>query len=158
PSPNTKPEAPTSTAAATKPPSTSTSSPPPTLDTNTPDTNYTALGLALRQRRRAVLRAADVAQHGGLVRPVTLRPCASGRLTHEHAGDEFTGLSRALLGGGAAATLTALWNVNQHSSGELLRETYRRWQAGAPLWRALWAAQRAFLADETRPWLQHPYH
>ncbi|MFD0207050.1 MULTISPECIES: CHAT domain-containing protein [Saccharothrix] len=114
--------------------------------------------LGLRQRRRAVLRAADVAQHREPVRLVTLRACASGRLAPEHAGDEFSGLSRALLGAGAAATLTALWNVDQHSSGELLRETYRGWQSGLPLWRALWLAQRAFLTDETRPWLAHPYH
>jgi Insertion element 4 transposase N-terminal len=45
-SPNTRPEAPTSTGAATKPPSRSTSSPHQDLDTPRPDLNYRALGLA----------------------------------------------------------------------------------------------------------------
>jgi Insertion element 4 transposase N-terminal/Transposase DDE domain len=44
-SPNTRPEVPTSTGAATKPPSTSTSSLQPDLDTRRPDVNYVALAL-----------------------------------------------------------------------------------------------------------------
>jgi tetratricopeptide (TPR) repeat protein len=114
--------------------------------------------LSVEQRRRTVLRAGDLAAARVAVRLLTLRACSSGWHAPEHAGDEFTGLTRALLRAGAAATVAALWHVDRHSSGELLRALYRTWHGGEPLWRALWQAQRAMMDDTTSPWLNHPYH
>jgi tetratricopeptide (TPR) repeat protein len=110
------------------------------------------------RRRQVVLRARDLAEVRMRVRLLTLRACSSGWHAAEHAGDEFSGLTRALLRAGAAATISALWNVDQDSSGELLREFYRSWRDGVPLWRAMWRAQRTMMEDPDRPWLRHPYH
>ncbi|MEU8816710.1 CHAT domain-containing tetratricopeptide repeat protein [Actinoplanes sp. NPDC048796] len=113
--------------------------------------------LSISQRRATVLRAEDLAVALTSVRLLTLRACSSAWQSGDHRGDEFTGLNRALLRGGAAATLASLWNVDQHSSAEFLGWVYAGWRAGEPLWRALGEAQRRALADP-RTWMRHPYH
>lgn len=60
-------------------------------------------------------------------RLLTLRAGSSGWHAAEHAGDEFVGLTRALLRAGASGTISALWNVDRDSSGALLRGFYRSW-------------------------------
>jgi CHAT domain-containing protein len=114
--------------------------------------------LSIRKRRRSVLRAEDIADARVALRLVTLRACASGQVAAQHAGDEFTGLARSLLRAGAASTVTALWNVDQESSGRLHELMYRHWLGGEPLWRALWLAQRSLMDDATRPAWNHRYH
>jgi tetratricopeptide (TPR) repeat protein len=114
--------------------------------------------LSIVGRRAVVLRAEDLAVALPAVRLLTLRACSSAWQSSDHRGDEFTGLNRALLRGGAAATLAALWNVDQHSSAEFLRWVYERWRGGVPLWVAVWDAQRRALADADRTWMRHPYH
>ena len=90
-------------------------------------------------------------------RLVTLRACSTGLQTMRHAGDEFDGLTRALLEAGAHSALVSLWNVDQQSSRELLARFYAHWTNGAGAAHALAVAQRELL-DLGDPVLAHPYH
>jgi tetratricopeptide (TPR) repeat protein len=114
--------------------------------------------MSIYQRRRVLLRAADLAGQQISVRLLTLRACSGGWQSADNAGDEATGIARAMLEAGAAATVSALWNVDQRSSAVLLRELYSRWRAGAPLWRAMWDAQQSVQSDADQPWHNHEYH
>lgn len=114
--------------------------------------------MSIVQRHEAVLRAQDLAAAQMSVRLLTMRACSSAWQVAEHAGDEFSGLNRALLRAGVAATISALWNVDQHSSADLLRDLYRAWLDGEPLWRSLWRAQQTLASDLSQPWCGHPYH
>jgi CHAT domain-containing protein len=91
---------------------------------------------------------------------VTLRACSTGLQAERNRGDEFEGLTRALLYAGNAAVLASLWNVDQQSSKELLARFYHRWQEqgrATEKWRAFTMAQRDLLTSE-EPHLRHPYH
>ena len=93
-------------------------------------------------------------------RLVTLRACSTGLQSMRNAGDEFDGLTRALLEAGAQSALVSLWNVDQRSSRELLERFYTHWTdrtepGGAA--QALALAQRE-LIDLGDPVLAHPYH
>ncbi|MBW4504720.1 MAG: tetratricopeptide repeat protein [Scytonema hyalinum WJT4-NPBG1] len=92
---------------------------------------------------------------------MTLRACSTGIQAERNAGDEFEGISRALLYAGNAAVIVSLWNVDQESSQKLLANFYRYWtEADPPVekWRAFWQAQRDFLAATEELFLSHPYH
>jgi CHAT domain-containing protein len=56
---------------------------------------------------------------------VTLSACRSG-MSEQRPGDELLGLARAVLYGGAAATVLSLWSVEEVSTGLLMTDFYRR--------------------------------
>jgi tetratricopeptide (TPR) repeat protein len=92
---------------------------------------------------------------------MTLRACSTGVQEQRNLGDEFDGLTRALLYAGSKAVLASLWNVDQRSSQRLLARFYKHWvgsQEPMQKWRALWLAQQEFLAETEEPFLSHPYH
>jgi tetratricopeptide (TPR) repeat protein len=91
---------------------------------------------------------------------VTLRACSSGAQRAHNFGDEFEGLSRALLYAGSAAMLVSMWNVDQQSSQLFLSKFYRRWREFGltEKWRALWESQKEFILAPEEPYLRHPYH
>ena len=116
--------------------------------------------LSMADRFRFLVSVGDLAGRSLRARLVTLRACSTGLHRRRNAGDEFEGLVRALLGGGAHAVLASLWNVDQRSSRELLSAFYRRWMAGrvgTGVAEALTGAQRELIASGD-PVLSHPYH
>jgi tetratricopeptide (TPR) repeat protein len=108
------------------------------------------------RRRRHLVSVQDLRGQTLSSRLVTLRACSSGLQQARNAGDEFEGLTRALLTCGARATLAALWNVDQRSSRELLAHFYSAWSTAGPA-DALAAAQRQMI-ESGDPVLAHPYH
>jgi len=112
------------------------------------------------RRRRHLVSVQDLRGQTLSTRLVTLRACSSGLQQARNAGDEFEGLTRALLTCGARTTLAALWNVDQRSSRELLAHFYSVWSTagvGAGPADALAAAQRQMI-ESGDPVLAHPYH
>jgi CHAT domain len=108
-----------------------------------------------------VLTTRDILRTPMSAQLMTLRACSTGLQSERNAGDEFDGLSRAILHAGNAATLVSLWNVDQGSSQRFLACFYRNWaDPAAPVekWRALWRAQKEFLNESVDTFLQHPYH
>ena len=112
------------------------------------------------ERRNFVLSARDLLRSEIRADLVTLRACSTGIQGERNTGDELEGLARSLIYAGSPSVIVSLWNVDQESSRDLVREFYARWRAtpGQSKWRALWEAQRRFRADVERPHLQHPYH
>jgi len=113
------------------------------------------------QRRQFILSVRDILRSTIHADLVTLRACSLGAQVEKHAGDEFDGLSRALLSAGARAVIVALWNVDASSSQELLSNFYQIWDEGMdpniPKWRALQLAQLRMIHSGI-DYLQHPYH
>jgi CHAT domain-containing protein/Tfp pilus assembly protein PilF len=89
---------------------------------------------------------------------VTLSACetalGSSHFAQIPAGDDFVGLTRAFLHAGGGAVLASLWEVDDRSTLELMRDVYSRLIDEDPS-AALAGAQRALLADDR---LAHPYH
>jgi CHAT domain-containing protein len=112
------------------------------------------------ERRQFLLSLPDLLDRSITARLVTLRACSSGLAHQRNAGDEFDGLSRALLYAGARAVLVSLWNVDQQSSRQLLARFYEHWSTGAHPPSAAAALQRAQndLIGTSDPVLAHPYH
>jgi tetratricopeptide (TPR) repeat protein len=115
--------------------------------------------------RRAdfILSAKDMLGEHVSTKLVTLRACSTGLQSERNSGDEFDGLSRALVYAGSSATILSLWNVDQASSKEFLARFYRLWQSAAePLekWQAFAAVQRSLLQHSSaeHAYLRHPYH
>ncbi|GAA4097899.1 CHAT domain-containing tetratricopeptide repeat protein [Actinomadura miaoliensis] len=113
----------------------------------------------LTSRLAHLLTARDIAR--GALQPslVTLRACATG-LRDEHAGEDLEGLIQALQYAGVKSVVAALWNVDEHSSRQLLTDFYRNLAArpGEPVWRGFWAAQRKMIEEPRHAWQSHPYH
>lgn len=86
-----------------------------------------------------VLSAADLLNTRLDVGLVTLSACRSG-LSQDRPGDELIGLTRSVLYAGAAATLIALWSVEDVSTGLLMHEFYLRLRRGEAATAALRAA------------------
>jgi CHAT domain-containing protein len=82
---------------------------------------------------------------------VVLSACRTG-LGRAVDGDEFLGLSRAFLVAGAARVVMSLWNVEDESTAEFMREFYRRLLAPHPLSppQALRAAREALWKGQWR--------
>jgi tetratricopeptide (TPR) repeat protein len=116
-------------------------------------------GLPLARRMPFLISLPDLSGRSLRARLVTLRACSTGLHRMRNAGDEFEGLARAMLEGGARATLVSLWNVDQQSSYELLSRFYRELLANdsVGLAQALAAAQRELIRSDDRP-LTHQYH
>lgn len=114
---------------------------------------------SVRSRLEHLLTVRDIAR--GALQPslLTLRACATG-LRDEYAAEDLDGLVQALLCAGVHAVVASLWNVNEHSSRQLLTDFYRnlRTRPGEPVWRAFWNAQRRMLENPDHPWQSHPYH
>jgi tetratricopeptide (TPR) repeat protein len=111
-----------------------------------------------RQAIRMFLRARDLPKGGRMPDRVVLRACSAGWHEPEHLGEDFTGLPRALLREGTRTVVAPIWQVDRDSSAELLDHFTAGLMRGQPVWRALWDAQQRMLADESRPYLSHPYH
>jgi tetratricopeptide (TPR) repeat protein len=105
-----------------------------------------------------LLRARDLNAPRGLPRTVILRACSAGWHDPAHQGEDFTGLTLALLRGGTRTVVAPVWQVYGPSSAELLDGLTRDLMGGVPVWKAVWRAQRRFLTDRERPHLAHPYH
>ncbi len=111
------------------------------------------------QRGRHLVSVHDLLGRRIPARLVTLRACSSGVQNARNAGDEFDGLTRTMLAGGARTAIASLWNVDQQSSSELLSRFYGYWSGDAQLGtaEALTRAQRDFI-ESGDPVLAHPYH
>jgi CHAT domain-containing protein len=83
---------------------------------------------------------------------VTLSACESGR-TEVIGGDEILGLTRALLGAGAATLAVSLWLVQDETTAELMSRWYERLRDGEGPAVALRAAQL-----EMKEQYPHPYY
>jgi CHAT domain-containing protein len=88
--------------------------------------------------------------HPTVASHVTVQACEIGRVYSAHR-DELWGMTRALIAGGADTVLAPIWEVSLRSSGELLRDFYRRWLIeGVPPALALSRAQRAMAEGRTQ--------
>ncbi|MFS8103520.1 CHAT domain-containing protein [Lentzea alba] len=105
-----------------------------------------------------ILRARDIAESPNVPPVAIMRACSASWSMPEHPGAGTAGLTRALLYTGTRTVVGPGWNIDRASSRELVALLYQNWLEGAPLWQALWKAQRALVADDSRPWLRHPYH
>jgi CHAT domain-containing protein/tetratricopeptide (TPR) repeat protein len=83
---------------------------------------------------------------------VTLSGCSTG-LNVVAAGDELLGLARGLIHAGAETSLLTLWDVQDHSSAQLMTSFYRHLVSGR---RKPEALQQAML--EVRSEYPHPYY
>ena len=123
--------------------------------------------LPVNRRGQFVLTAGELLGQPLSADLTVLRACVSGVQHVQNAADELQGLATSLLSAGSAAALVSLWNVDQRSSRELLRQFYENWLpagAGAPStststskWQALAETQRAFINGPDGAW-RHPYH
>ncbi|HKU22378.1 MAG TPA: CHAT domain-containing protein, partial [Terriglobales bacterium] len=78
-----------------------------------------------------------------------------GYFTEIPAGDEFVGLTRAFLSAGATAVVATLWQVNDSSTAQLMRNFYGQvFEQPAP--RSLAIAQRSMLHGDSVH--RHPYY
>jgi tetratricopeptide (TPR) repeat protein len=97
------------------------------------------------------LSVADLAELSRGASLVTLSACESG-LNSLAAGEELVGLTRAVLGAGAASLLASLWTVHDEATSRFMTDFYRRIESGqgkaASLQGAMWAVRRD---------LDHPY-
>ena len=97
------------------------------------------------------LSVADLAELSRDAKLVTLSACETGR-SGLAAGDDLVGLSRAVLGAGAASLLASLWSVHDESTSHFMAEFYRRLHAGDGKAASLQSAMRV-----TRRTHDHPY-
>ena len=93
---------------------------------------------------------------------VTLSACdtalGSGYFADVPAGDEFVGMTRAFLVAGSASVMATLWDVDDETSVQLMKQFYERLNGSSGATskaRALADAQREFQAS---PDLGHPYY
>jgi CHAT domain-containing protein len=90
---------------------------------------------------------------------VTLSACetalGSGYFAEVPAGDDFVGLTRAFLYAGSPSVLATLWQVNDRSTLELMRNFYRKLGRRGK-GQALAEAQRALRNGAAR--YRHPYY
>jgi CHAT domain-containing protein len=109
---------------------------------------------------RFVLSAREILDIVSTCRLVVLRACSSGVQGERNRGDEFEGLTRALLYAGAQRVIVSLWNVDRDSSKETFTRFYREWlgRDGHPsVASTMSTAQRSLLEVATAPW-SHMYH
>lgn len=116
--------------------------------------------LSVAQRHAQMLSVRDLADIQAPLRLLVLRACSAGSLGQENSGDEFSGLIRAFLHGGASSVIAPMWNVDQRSSRVFLARLYQEWRERPtlPLWRLFWQTQRWMLSRVAEPWITHPYH
>jgi CHAT domain-containing protein len=97
------------------------------------------------------ITVADLKETCRSARLVTMSACESG-VTDVRAGDEILGLSRAVLGAGAASLVASFWPVHDESAARLMTAFYRRLSQGD----SLAASLRAAMAEQRRA-TDHPY-
>jgi hypothetical protein len=97
------------------------------------------------------LSVADLAELSRGATLVTLSACETG-LNSLAPGEELVGLTRAVLGAGAASLLASLWTVHDETTSRFMAEFYRGLQSGQGKTRSLQAAMWAVRRD-----LDHPY-
>ena len=87
---------------------------------------------------------------------VTLSGCGTG-LNVVVGGDELLGLKRGLLYAGAQSLLLTLWDVNDKSTAEFMKQFYERLQAGANKARAVQEAMAAVRDAYPHPFYWAPF-
>jgi CHAT domain-containing protein len=122
------------------------------LNQRNPLNSYVELaGAGGRSQRLAVHDLVGVTLHARLV---VLSACetalASGTETNVPAGDDWTGMVRAMLVAGADNVLATLWPVQDRATPALMAGFYRELVAGRPLPLAVALAQRAAIHDRRR--------
>lgn len=101
------------------------------------------LSSGLKLAKNDVLTARDFFELGGSsVRLITLSGCVTG-YNNIHPGDELLGLTRSLLYAGASSLLVTLWEIDDRSASQLMKEFYSLWlKQSMPKADALREAQR----------------
>ena len=87
---------------------------------------------------------------------MTLSGCGTG-LNVVEGGDELIGLVRGLLYAGARAALVTLWDVNDRSTANFMKDFYRRYQGGARLTEALSQAMTSLREEYPHPYYWAPF-
>lgn len=89
---------------------------------------------------------------------LTLRACSTARRAVVAANDEVSTLLRVFQLGGCRTVVSALWNVNQRTSLQLLRRFYAEYFASSapPAWDAMATSMRAMLREGGAS--SHVYH
>jgi tetratricopeptide (TPR) repeat protein len=102
------------------------------------------------------LSVADLAELSRDTSLVTLSACETGR-SGLAAGDDLVGLTRAVLGAGAASLLASLWSVHDESTSHFMAEFYRRLQAGEGKTVSLQGAMRVARRTYDHPYFWAPF-
>ena len=102
------------------------------------------------------LSMADLAELSRDTNLVTLSACETGR-SGLAAGDDLVGLTRAVLGAGAASLLASLWSVHDESTSQFMAEFYRRLHAGDGKAASLQGAMRAARRTYDHPYFWAPF-
>jgi len=87
---------------------------------------------------------------------VTLSGCATG-MNVVAAGDELLGLQRGLFYAGATSLLLSLWDVNDRTTAELMKEFYSRYIETGDMAGALQAAMRSLRIENPHPYYWAPF-
>lgn len=87
---------------------------------------------------------------------VTLSGCATG-MNFVAEGDELLGLERGLFCAGASCLLLSLWDVNDHSTAELMREFYRGYVLSGDAAASLGGAMRRLRDCYAHPYFWAPF-
>lgn len=102
------------------------------------------------------LSVGDLADLCRGVELVTLSACDTGRNRVE-AGDELVGLTRAVLGSGAASLLASLWTVHDRASYVFMRQLYAGLRGGLGKAASLEMAMRAVRREWDHPFFWAPF-
>jgi tetratricopeptide (TPR) repeat protein len=102
------------------------------------------------------LSVADLAELSRGAALVTLSACETG-LSAVAAGEELLGLTRAVLGGGAAALLASLWTVHDEATNLFMQRFYRRLLAGESRASSLRAAMSSVRQSYDHPHFWAPF-
>jgi CHAT domain-containing protein len=102
------------------------------------------------------LSVADLAEVSRGASLVTLSACETG-INALEAGDELVGLTRAVLGAGAASVLASLWTVHDEATSQLMAEFYRHLQGGQDKAASLQAAMATVRRELDHPFFWAPF-
>lgn len=107
---------------------------------------------------RAALDGLGIMANGTSADHVTIQACSLGR-SYSSRGDEFWGISRALLAAGASSVIAPLWDIDLESSTVLLCSFYKKWLIDKqPKLKAWSEAQRDFYLDRVALERSHFFH
>ena len=108
--------------------------------------------------RRAALDGLGIMANGTSADHVTIQACSLGK-SYSSRGDEFWGISRALLAAGASSVIAPLWDIDLGSSTALLCSFYKKWLIDKqPKLKAWSEAQRDFYLDRVALERSHFFH
>jgi CHAT domain-containing protein len=87
---------------------------------------------------------------------VTLSGCATG-MNFVAAGDELLGLQRGLFCAGATSLVLSLWNVQDDSTAELMKEFYKGYVHSGDMAASLRAAMQQLRTRHPHPYFWAPF-